>query len=1044
MRAVLSVALAVVFWAGPTSPTALGGEGADNATSMQPGRPARFTDEDQARLDEAIESLQDLHRRLLTREFSAEQIQAMSEQAQGYAREIMALANKKRVWREHLMVNPQERTGDDSADSIGPPTVSRGTFDYAGFFALVKTYAENEERLLAGRPSLAPKAWQDLGSRFEPYTAVAFMPRGDAVAPYILRAALLSGECHLNAAVLYHKEKNRAALLDAHAKGVSLVERVVKLSSLGSEEQLGKLPVAHPDAPDGTYFWAGCFTGNIEDRTQIPSGARARELLSHHCPWGVEVWSFLRDAGIGDLLDFRILRPYNGTSNDKLHEAILRANIPVHIERDAAKFIAGDFDYHGDRVMVNWVVPPKATYSVWFMSPRVYDVSAGQLLSWALKTVKVARGGGLDLLVSETITLCLKHVENQVGSESSVYGACGLVVDANNHALDSDFRLSRDVSFNTFKYFKEILTTAIASYEREEISLLFDTIDPTKLELIRFSGRPTTYNTSRIPPILIRADALGFEKLPDYRYMRQWHMVRYYQFDPRGPTGVDPYDLRNDSIEDTPGEAAYSAGDLQAHVKTWPLMPWQPEPWGYRVYISDFAPRGQILRVKAGGDTLANWKKRLGKGETIVAVLSDPVGKNIAVSEVAGSEVRIHIVNKRIKIENQPLGMEHSGGKSLELLDLCKRYQLRITSAKREGGTLSVSSSSGDFFSTEVDFTGCPGKAFAGKRTHPAPGWVQVDYDIDVPFDIDPKPALSDPFPPVLSVNNVRASGAKIDTEDIRPPEEWYLKASLAPAPPDWVTLTVKVNERTYYLYDKTGRTSSAALLEGEIPLERGENKFTLQTNVPGTRFVFTVKRSDPEKPYDPAEDDESIAEHKTKSAQFARDGKSWGQYSELHSAISSHYGAARDAFAAGQFAVARKYLDAGLALFPQRAAVAASEYKDRQSSLDDTRRHMNEIKMKVAFAQGDGAALAEAGFQFFVADRKHTQENYAPVTASWYNRTAAEVGNFVDRLIMCKADTSSTMKAIALYGELRRLGGNPVDSQYDCRQFLFPQGDSK
>ncbi len=1014
----------------------------EDSALIQLGKPERFTAEEQQKLDDTIDALKDVQERLLTHELSEKQIQVMSEQAQRYALEINLLQNRKTAWNEYLLVHPEGRTPADPDSAIGPPTASRSPFDYAGFFKLLKTFSESEEKLAKSQNTLSPQAWEGLGKSLSTYASVAFQPRGDAVAPYVLRAALLTGECYLNASVLYFKGNKRAEQMKAYKQGIAYLERVIRVSYMGDEEQLGTLPLTHADAPDGTYFWAGCWKGNIEEHSQVTSTYKARKMLADFCPWGVPAWTFLDAAGFAQLINFKILHPYGDDEADRLQEASLRSNIPVHIKRDTEKFVAGDFDWYGQRTIVPWVAPPRATYSVWFMSPRVFDMSPAERLAWGLRFFKLVNSGAMDLLVDETINFCLKHVELQLGSESYVYGASGMAVDANNMGFDSDFLIDGK-PFNQFKLYKEVLMKVISGLEKKEMELLFDTLDPKEPALLDFSGRPSSYDDSRVPPVIIRADAMAFEKLPDCRYPRSWHMVRYYQFDPRGPTGVDNYDLFKRDIGTVPSTGNYLAGDLVANVKTWPLMRWQPKPWGYRIYISDFSPNGQVICVKFSNETLENWKERLPKEETVFAVLEDPNGNIITMTEVTGTQVRVHLRNGRIHLKDQPAGIANPSGPTCMLMDMFKRYSLRITSGEKTADGWRVSSSSADFFSANADFAGRPGKAFAGRISSPMRGWIQLDYDVDAPIDIDPKPSMADPFPPILRVDGVKFSGAKVE-QGPYDQKEFTLNASIAPAPGDMITLAIKVNGRVYYLYDKTGRIAAGALFYGKIPLERGENKFELVSSVPNTRFAFTTQRKEPQALYDPAKEEETIIGLWKEMEEFRKQDKPYGYYTCLRSMLSNYHFAARSAYEAGQFALAKQYLDKYFAQFPQRAAVEATDFNDQMSSLDESRMFACETMMKVAFAQADAAALATAGMQYFAANRKYQETNYAPVTTSYFNSTADKIGVFVNQLIMCKADAGTIKKAISLYGEFRRLGGHPVEAQYEYMQFVFPEGGAK
>jgi hypothetical protein len=156
----------------------------------------------------------------------------------------------------------------------------------------------------------------------------------------MLRLFLLEGESYLFASIKYFEEGN-PKYLDLYEEGIRKLEWVI----LHAEEEIDYLPNysamdtglhVHPFAgyeSIGTGFQKG-FNGRevtwaiqyyaslnqylafLTDRhgttRQISSSQTARNLLSAFCPWGVEIYFLLKQAGLINEFDFRILRPFSG------------------------------------------------------------------------------------------------------------------------------------------------------------------------------------------------------------------------------------------------------------------------------------------------------------------------------------------------------------------------------------------------------------------------------------------------------------------------------------------------------------------------------------------------------------------------------------------------------------------------------------------------------------------------------------------------------------------------------------------------------------
>jgi hypothetical protein len=174
---------------------------------------------------------------------------------------------------------------------------------------------------------------------------------------YYLRANLIRAECYLFASQVFFKE-NDSRFLDYYERGIVAIGSVIRQIESHSGEK-GKIDFL-PDFSDmniglrihpfagyesiGTGFgkgfegrevtWAiqnyaslnqysAFLTGRHGTIRQISSSQTARKLLAGFCPWGVEIYFLLKQAGLTSGVDFRILRPFAEGFDKSLHAKVL-------------------------------------------------------------------------------------------------------------------------------------------------------------------------------------------------------------------------------------------------------------------------------------------------------------------------------------------------------------------------------------------------------------------------------------------------------------------------------------------------------------------------------------------------------------------------------------------------------------------------------------------------------------------------------------------------------------------------------------------------
>ena len=170
------------------------------------------------------------------------------------------------------------------------------------------------------------------------------------------------------------------------------------------------------------------------------------------------------------------------------------------------------------------------------------------------------------------------------------------------------FKLSGALAPDWGDLFKGALMDVLKSTEKAEMNLLFESVQPNNRTINRAFGNPKTYDGSPMPGVIVRGDTLGWQDMPDDRYRRFWHIVRYYRFDRRAVVGLV-------GLSETPEQRTSRKAALWDGTTTWPARSWQrlpeePQPLGTRLHLNDFSPKAQVIRLQLPKDKLKAFRKK--------------------------------------------------------------------------------------------------------------------------------------------------------------------------------------------------------------------------------------------------------------------------------------------------------------------------------------------------------------------------------------------------------------------------------------------------
>ena len=578
--------------------------------------PPAFTRDHEAWLNTMMDQFAVLTRRFQTLPPDAkpQQVEAMKTWIESVQSEQRGLEAMRRVWEAY-----SRRTA--APPVISTPQDAGQKLNHDALIGLYKEYwASRSLTDGAATPGAdttnvpSARQWEQLADRFEAILRTAQTTEGPDGA-LALHGRLLQGACYLSASVIHFGADQRDAQLRDYLRGVRVLDWVAQHEGIApAMPSVGDVPGYM--LPRWPYVHLSMFGQ--------PTLRQARELLSDFCPWGAETYVMLTAGGLMNGFDWRALPPYG---SEKVSVATTWSRwLPQDVERDMQEIVTGVFAARMGAENFRWWKDPEPTYTIWYVSPRAYGIQASTILGCTLKVNKLVFGGPEALLIDLWKDMAFDHVGQWFGQGGGIHWALGHGGNLLGISVISPFWLDPKAGwtflekgadgvtqFKPSKMFspdwgdllKGALMDVLRYVERAEIDLLFDSIRPDNAEINAAFGDPKTYNGSPMPAIIIRADVMGWQVMPDDRYRRYWHIVRYYRFDRRAVFGLVGLS------ESQAQRAARKAAEWQDAVQ-WPARSWQrlAEPYGMRLHLNDFSPKAQVVRFQIPKDVLTAWEAK--------------------------------------------------------------------------------------------------------------------------------------------------------------------------------------------------------------------------------------------------------------------------------------------------------------------------------------------------------------------------------------------------------------------------------------------------
>ena len=539
-----------------------------------------------------------------------------------------------------------------------------------------------------------PNVWLFLATDiFAPYTTMPCTDGAHGDAPFILRARLAAGVSYLYAAIGFMEAGQKQKALEVYERGLAVLEDVVRIGSADPDIAfLPNYTTARLSGRDGNYHLhplAGLetvltgvtdvpITMNVQGphnrslvtnrnaqsmlaspfmpletyqahlTTWYQDGSEevfkdaqgkfkqgstvetARFFLAEFCPWGLGMYRTLKDAGLTKDLDWRILRPFAGDEPQDISVLdIFPPQIPKHIV-DELNLVIGDgstgyLDLKKTK-RIDWAwVGKKPTFTIKYVSPLVYErVSASERFSQAMGFVKWVFGGPVDYLVDAALGGLLDEVGKYYGKDNDIYHVSWVLVHGNDKGLlTTDFVTKRELPSITL-ILKKTAGAAFVALEQQIVENMYEGIDPKSVAI------GTTYNGQPIPPIMIRGDVLGFQKVPAVEYLRTIQAVRHYVLRPAAVTRKNPtlaHNLKkNEGLEPLRRPLYLQEQQGQTDAEVVRKNAWQklPTPFGGRDYVNDFSPAYQIFKINLPAKDFKKWTRTLLPNTNLYVQLHQP------------------------------------------------------------------------------------------------------------------------------------------------------------------------------------------------------------------------------------------------------------------------------------------------------------------------------------------------------------------------------------------------------------------------------------
>jgi hypothetical protein len=517
-----------------------------------------------------------------------------------------------------------------------PPSLrpAQGWHTEESYYDVFKQFYELDQvRRNSGSPNPAAEKWESLGNRCGVYCRVTDPTELKIVVPYLLRLRLLQAQCHLFASIERFKASQLVKQQEDYLLGIRLLDLLYKIDP----DDIGPIPEP-ADKKNRFYLY------NTGVSVFDPGGNKwwkstqemADHLLADFCPWGVQLYLLLKECGLTDHFDWRILVPYSTPQTPEVGPLTVLnpACVPKHIIDDVKDIADGRFNYfvRADgadprKRTVEWEKRPKTTYSICYLSRLSYGLTTSQKVELGWKAVVFVTAGPIGLIGDYVQDYLVESLGSLIGGRKDVLGGLYMAVDiantADNMGFDKSWLLELKPEIKPGKLAKSLLVHVLNMNEGKPLQRLFSGLVPDHAVLQKNAEDPRTYDGRAMPHVIIRTDVHGFEKTGEDEYPRAWDIVRFYQLAPRMLAGLDDrYDLDKYNLSSLKLKNAYLQGDEGLHLNTWRPLPFKrKEPFGFRRHLTDFSPSVQVLRINIPDKVLSTWQKGNGLGEVLATFI---------------------------------------------------------------------------------------------------------------------------------------------------------------------------------------------------------------------------------------------------------------------------------------------------------------------------------------------------------------------------------------------------------------------------------------
>ena len=333
---------------------------------------------------------------------------------------------------------------------------------------------------------------------------------------------------------------------------------------------------------------------------QVSTSKTARRFLAAYCPWGVDMYFQLKNAGLLADVDLRILRPYAGRQG-KLMLAKILENMDIYFSSTNQDYVSlkppplvsdatikstqapfnliGEMNrviganasdgnkYHRDVIgnlrlssslLIKWKMIESPTYQVWRVSPTIWDMQYSDYLKLWFVAVNIWFGNYLGVVLDEVVPLSTKGINYLIGGQLPNLPFVSNILTV---GVDDSFNLVKSKLYGTTATRQSFsglltkgdwfswtdLTRTIASfgcqkYDEWQSRQHFQGLDPKAISL----GK--SYDGSLIPPVVVRGNVVGVGQLIRDRnsepafdeYPLHVNLVRFYAGYPAVPQPDSP------------------------------------------------------------------------------------------------------------------------------------------------------------------------------------------------------------------------------------------------------------------------------------------------------------------------------------------------------------------------------------------------------------------------------------------------------------------------------------------------------------------------